>query len=408
MSQPTGTYSHERLGISFSYPVDWSIDASDPAFIQLSLGEDTFVRIQSRLPGPVTLDTVISQFVRDFSVVSGFREISRSPTNNSSAPGLLISVEWLAENTPFRGDFTLLVEGARVFSLGAIAPEESFDQHRADFELVMNSFKITLSPTKRLVGIGGEVEGILDDIGARVSRIRGLPSLTGLENRLLTRGELIARAKSELLDGETRREAELLKSLCVILDLCSESDDMLKLLLSLQAQGALGYYKSEEDSLTVVTDQAEPDLLSFLTYAHEYTHALQDRRFGLPLIGPEEKTFDSSRAVGALVEGDSKLVEYLFYDSMPPEQQTLLLDLLDRAVKRFSMSPEAARAPRIIIETFSWEQTNGFDFVFSLYLEGGSTPSTRRSRTLLSLQNRSSIPKNTWPEKNPTPLICPT
>ena len=167
------------------------------------------------------------------------------------------------------------------------------------------------------------------------------------------------------------RLLEQLKDLCVVLDLCSKADDLLQADLDLFGEGVPGYYKLGEKSLTVVTDREQADPLSWLTYAHEYAHALQDQQFDLSAIGSEGDTFDSSKAAGALVEGDANLTEYLFFESLPAEQQTLLAELREHEIEEFSRSPEAARAPRIIRETFEWEHAAGPEFAFHLYVEGG-------------------------------------
>ena len=146
---------------------------------------------------------------------------------------------------------------------------------------------------------------------------------------------------------------------------------LLEVLLDLQRQGVLGYFKHEDNSLTVVTEQEEAEPLTWLTYAHEYAHALQHGRFGDSIREAEEDTLDASNALSALVEGDANLTAYLFYESLPIEQQTLLAETLERQSLEFSSSPEVVGAPRIISETFGWEHSIGPGFVFRLYLDGG-------------------------------------
>ena len=143
--------------------------------------------------------------------------------------------------------------------------------------------------------------------------------------------------------------------------------------LTLLGRGVLGYYKPGDGSLTVVSDGGEADPLAWSTYAHEFTHALQDQAFDLSSLEPSENTFDSSKALLALQEGDAKLSEYLFYDSLPRNQQDLLVKAIEQVVREFTESPEALAAPRILQETFGWEHRAGADFVYRLYLEGGFT-----------------------------------
>ena len=170
---------------------------------------------------------------------------------------------------------------------------------------------------------------------------------------------------------QVRQEIEMQKDLCVVLDLCSPSDDLLQIQVDLQVQAALGFYQSDEDSLTVITDDGGPEPLSWLIYSHEYAHALQDQAYDLSILRDGRERLDAARAVLALAEGDANLTEYLFYESLPREQQTLLAEALESKSRQFSESEAIAQAPRYITEPFGWEHSAGAQFVFRLYLEGG-------------------------------------
>ena len=176
---------------------------------------------------------------------------------------------------------------------------------------------------------------------------------------------------TDLIDEQVRQEIEMQKDLCVVLDLCSPSDDLLQIQVDLQVQAALGFYQSDEDSLTVITDDGGPEPLSWLIYSHEYAHALQDQAYDLSILRDGRERLDAARAVLALVEGDANLTEYLFYESLPREQQTLLAEALESKSRQFSESEAIAQAPRYITEPFGWEHSAGAQFVFRLYLEGG-------------------------------------
>ena len=68
-----------------------------------------------------------------------------------------------------------------------------------------------------------------------------------------------------------------------MLDLCSPDDDLNQIFQGLVGEAVLGYYQPDENALTLVTDDGEVDPLAWLTYAHEYVHALQDESFGFSL-----------------------------------------------------------------------------------------------------------------------------
>ena len=370
MPQPTKTYGNDRLGYTVSYPDSWTINTGDPIFVELVPGQGSVVQIRGDIEGPTTLETQLLRLLADFSTFSSFREVARKPINKGS-PGYIISFEWSFGDTDFRTDYMFTVKGARFYSIAANAVRESYDQYRLDFQELIDSFETTLAPSVEPIDTGLEINEILDYIGSKVTQIRGLSAPAELKREFQTREEFRMVVDNELTDDETLRETERLKGLCVALDLCSRSDDLLQISLAIREEGVLGFYKPEGRVLTVVTDMEEPGPLAWLTYAHEYTHALQDREFALYVIGPEESTFDSSKAELALIEGDANLAEYLFYETLPPEQQRVLAVLLEEKMKEFSNSPEAAQAPRIVGETFGWEHSAGPGFAFRLYLENG-------------------------------------
>ena len=364
------TYSDPRLGLTFSYPANWGIDATDLAVVELEPGVGAFVIVQVELAGPTTVQAQLAQLMRELSQLPNFREVSRTPLGGD-AGGYRIGLEWSTEGTTHRADMSLIVEGARVFLLWAAALKELFEQHSGDFMQLAESFQIELGEDPSPIPPGSSLEEILDSIGTRVTTIRGLQPPPRLTRSFTTRGDFKMDAERELLDEETRAETEALKNLCGVLDLCSPSDDLLQIRLDLQRLGVLGFYKPQEKSLTVVTEEDEADPLTWLIYAHEYAHALQDERFDLSVLHPEGQSFDASKALLALVEGDAILTEYLFYESLPTHEQTPLAAALERKVVEFSKSPEATRAPRILVKTLGWEHAAGGKFVFQLYLEGG-------------------------------------
>ncbi len=325
--------------------------------------------VEVDLAGPTTLEDQRSQLLRGFPGGTDFRGVARTEIGGS-VPGYRIRAEWSSAGNPIRGDFLLAVKGTRVFSVGAVAAGDAFDQFEADFGRIIDSFEITLEPPTEAISTTAKSQDVMEAIGHRVALIRSLPALPETNGRFLAREDFNARV--EVLDEEMRRDAVRLKGLCLILDLCSPEHDLLEVQLGLLDKGVLGFYKTQDKSLTLVAGRDGPNLVSWLTYAHEYSHAIQDRAFGLDSIsGSDRKTSDSSRAALALVEGDSKIAEYLFYDSLPLDQQTKVTELLEEEIKEFAGSIDVAALPRITIETFGWEQTAGTEFAFQLYLEGG-------------------------------------
>ena len=372
MPEGLKSYSDERLGIAFSYPAEWPIDKSDRLAVELSPGPGGVAVVESQMKGPTSLESEISEFVRDIlPQFPNSREISRARVNGS-APGIIINFEWtLTDGRSLRSSAMIRVKGTRVYTVTTHALKDLVAEFQPGFNQVTSSFRLSLDTPSELLDTGAEIDVILDSIDRRMMQIRGLSAPTGMTRGFQTRDDFVVEAESLVLGEESRRELELLKEFCLVLRLCDESDDLFEIQLELLGLGVLGYYTLEGKALTVVTDRQKPDPLAWLTYSHEYVHALQDEHFGLAALEPEEDTFDSSIAVLALEEGDAELSKNLFYDSLPPDQQALLAGLLSRASDEFSNSPIIDRLPAIIRDTYGWEYTAGTLFVFRIYLEGG-------------------------------------
>ena len=143
--------------------------------------------IQSSLPGPTTLDDQLVRFLFNFSETRGspflsefsgtpvLQDISLNPIAGRP-PGYLISIKGSTEGIPFGGNFMLMLQGARVTSLGVVAQEGIFDQHKVEFDTLLESLSLRSPPTPGTVDTGADLEELLDAIGEWVTLKRGLPA----------------------------------------------------------------------------------------------------------------------------------------------------------------------------------------------------------------------------------------
>ncbi len=150
-----------------------------------------------------------------------------------------------------------------------------------------------------------EALAMLREIEEQVVAIRGLEPADIGPPEILTREE--ARAELEALFEEEypAEERERDNFLLRALGLLEEDEDVAELQLQLLGDQVLGFYDDVEKRMVVVTD-AGLDPEARMTYAHEYTHALQDANFGLDSremdVAGED---DRGLARTALVEGDA-------------------------------------------------------------------------------------------------------
>lgn len=152
---------------------------------------------------------------------------------------------------------------------------------------------------------GDEALAILAEIEERVEEIRGLEAADIGPPDLITREELGEELR-QIFDEEYPVEEREQDNVALrAFGLLEPGQDVAELQLQLLGDGVLGFYDDNEKRMVIVTD-AGLDALAKVTYAHEYTHALQDAAFGLDLLEidtPGED--DRGLARLALQEGDA-------------------------------------------------------------------------------------------------------
>ena len=150
-----------------------------------------------------------------------------------------------------------------------------------------------------------DVLAAIDEIEEQVIAIRGLEAAPIGAPDLITRAEL-ADELSRLFDeqypvDERERDNRTLRAF----GLLGPDEDVAELQLRLLGDQVLGFYDTVEERMVVVTD-AGLDPAAKLTYAHEYTHALQDAAFAPEHFSAEGLDDDDRQlAMTTLTEGDA-------------------------------------------------------------------------------------------------------
>ena len=211
----------------------------------------------------------------------------------------------------------------------------------------------------------------MDQIQDEVVLLRGLQPRGPVGRSLLSEVELREYVVNDLFEDYTREESEDEARLYALLGLVEPGFRLYDLYLDLYSEGVTGFYDPDIQQMFVVQDSqfGGPERL---TYAHEYTHVLQDQVFGMRegLDWNDEACEEESQrcaAVQALIEGDASLLDerwLLTYASDADFQQ--LLDFYGS----FS-SPTYDSAPEFLKEDFLFPYTSGFDFVERFFLDGG-------------------------------------
>jgi hypothetical protein len=132
-----------------------------------------------------------------------------------------------------------------------------------------------------------------------------------------------------------------------------------------------GYYDNDIGEMFVVKGDGfeGPE---HLTYAHEFTHVLQDQTYDIENglnYSDETCEVDTERcaAIQALIEGDATLSEFNWFQYYAPtEDQQEIIDYIN------SMnSPIYDSAPAFLQDDFVFAYNQGLQFVQSFYDEGG-------------------------------------
>ncbi len=205
---------------------------------------------------------------------------------------------------------------------------------------------------------------VLDQIQDDVTELRELNPSSQVQRQFITRDELRARLAEDV--DEDRAETDITQELFVFLDMMVEGQDLYTILVDVYSEQVLGFYDSETKELYVVSGTEELSVTGKVTFAHEYTHALQDQHFDLKSLPEPEDNSDYSLAVTSLVEGDASLASavYIWYVLDASEREAL-------SQEDGSGDGAFAAAPRVVQENVLFPYEAGFDFALALVEQGG-------------------------------------
>lgn len=201
-------------------------------------------------------------------------------------------------------------------------------------------------------------------IERQVQQIRGLPAAEIGPAQIIDRSQLGVELRA-LFDAEypqAQRDADnlTLRSL----GLLTADQDVAQLQLRLLGDQVLGFYDDREKRMVVVSDSGL-SAEAKITYAHEYTHALQDAAFMLKTLQTDAVGEDDrSLARTALIEGDATQSMFLWAlaGNLTPEE---LAQIGNTPV------PDTGDAPSWMVGLLEFPYTAGLQWVGQVYQEGG-------------------------------------
>jgi hypothetical protein len=205
-----------------------------------------------------------------------------------------------------------------------------------------------------------ETVAVLEQIEEDVTDLRGLPPPDIPPVEIIGRAdladELDAIFESEYPEEEREEDNIALRAL----GLLTADEDYAELQREMLGAQVLGFYSPLEKRMVVVTD-AGLDAQARLTYAHEYTHALQDAAFDAAALQEQTREEDdASMALLSLEEGDANLTMLAWAVNGGLEFEELVELGEDVTV------PETPGIPDWMLELLLFPYIDGQTFVASL------------------------------------------
>jgi hypothetical protein len=225
----------------------------------------------------------------------------------------------------------------------------------------------TAVPSPSLESARPAVE-IYAEIRTAVEAIRGLSPTAAVEPVLIDEAQLRTNLAAEFDAAQTPQQLADTEAMLEALGLLPKGASLRQLTLDFQAGQVAGYYSPEKDQLFVVQRTEGVGAVAESTYAHEFTHQLQDQHVDLEALGTAvADQSDRSLARLALVEGDATSVQatWMTANLNAKEMGEILAASLDPAAVAALQN-----APAFLRDTSIFPYQEGFAFVSGLLAKG--------------------------------------
>lgn len=214
-----------------------------------------------------------------------------------------------------------------------------------------------------------DVDALLDGIERQVSEIRGLESTTKLDREIIDQARLLELITEQYDKDSPPAYVAANERLYKALGLLPATMDLRATTLQMLESGVAGFYRPDQKKMYIVARTGALTVSDQVTYAHEFTHALQDEHW--TAFSDQEGVLDRSDwflGRQAAYEGDATTLMFqwalanlsaeqlqeLLTEGTAPEQQAII-DAL----------------PAILRESLLYPYTTGYAFVQGIQFEGG-------------------------------------
>lgn len=257
-------------------------------------------------------------------------------------------------------------DGSTGFQSNATPVTMPVDPPKADLESTSEPFggtQIGVPDTKMLT--------VMATIEEQVKTLRGLKLSSEVTRHTLTTENLRKRVLEDFFVDYTLEDSQKDTMILNLFGFIKKDFDLYNLYIDLYSEQIAGFYDDITREMVVVQGE-EFTGSEKMTYAHEFTHALQDDNYDLENglnLNDDQCLIDSEycAAVQALVEGDATLTESLWLMKYSTTQDKKDIFSLYNDYQ----SPIYDSAPKFLKEDFLFPYNQGLEFVQSLYEEGG-------------------------------------
>jgi hypothetical protein len=227
----------------------------------------------------------------------------------------------------------------------------------------------TTSPSFAPSASAADPAAVYAAIRAQVEAIRGLQPTTDIAPVLIDEAQLKKNLQADFDRQNPPAALAVSERTLIALGFLPAGSSLRALVLDLESGQVAGYYSPQEKQLFVVSRSGGIGPTQRSTYAHEFTHELQDQHFNLKSLGfqaPDQA--DRSLARLAMVEGDAVSVQTSWM-----QQHFGAADLTQLLADASDPVAVAAlkRAPPYLRDTALFPYQAGLAFVEGLVQTGG-------------------------------------
>jgi hypothetical protein len=216
------------------------------------------------------------------------------------------------------------------------------------------------------------------EIENQVVKLRGLQPKTPVARNVIDRAgvrDLMTRKYREESPAALVKAYEALYKELLLMPKDASLDD---LFVDLYSSSAAGMYDDKTKQLYVISEASAMGPVEKATYAHEYTHALQDQTYGVTaVLGDATDQSDRSTARLSMVEGDAYLTMGLWAQAN--------LSAAEMGQIASAKYPEAeaalARLPEIVKQPLLFPATTGIGLAIADWSQGGFAAIDKRFGT---------------------------